>query len=60
MIGNWWNIKINRFTDKKAVSIMILSFECVKVPMPAHEVLPLMGYIFEASYSTSAMQANKI
>ena len=28
--------------------------------MPAHEVLPLTGYIFEASYSTSATQANKI
>ena len=26
--------------------------ECVKVPMPAHQVLPLMAYIFEASYST--------
>ena len=28
--------------------------------MPAHEILPLTGYIFEASYSTSATQANKI
>ena len=34
--------------------------ECVKVPMPAHQVLPLTAYIFEASYSTSATQANKI
>ena len=34
--------------------------ECVKVPMPAHHVLPLTVYIFEASYSTSATQANKI
>ena len=28
--------------------------------MPAHQVLPLTAYIFEASYSTSATQANKI
>ena len=28
--------------------------------MPAHKILPLTGYIFEASYSTSATQANKI
>ena len=35
-------------------------FECVKVPIPAHQVLPLKAYIFEASYSTSATQANKI
>ena len=34
--------------------------ECVKVPMPAHQVLPLTAYIFEASYSTSATQASKI
>ena len=34
--------------------------EGVKVPMPAHQVLPLTAYIFEASYSTSATQANKI
>ena len=34
--------------------------ECVKVPMPAHQVLPLTACIFEASYSTSATQANKI
>ena len=35
-------------------------WECVKVPLPAHQVLSLMTYIFEASYSTSATQANKI
>ena len=29
-------------------------------PMPAHYDLPLTGYIFEASYSKSAMWANKI
>ena len=34
--------------------------ECVKVPMPAPQVLPLTVYIFEASYSTSATQAKKI
>ena len=28
--------------------------------MPAHQVLPLTAYIFEASYSTSATQASKI
>ena len=41
---------------------MILFYytECVKVPMFVHQVLPLMGYIFEATYSTSATQANKI
>ena len=35
-------------------------FLSVKVPIPAHQVLPLKAYIFEASYSTSATQANKI
>ena len=35
-------------------------YECVKVPMPAHQVLPLMGYIFEASYSTSATGVNRM
>ena len=35
-------------------------FECVKVPIPAHQVLPLKAYIFEAKYSMSATQANKI
>ena len=34
--------------------------ECVKVPIPAHQVLPLTVYIFEASYSTSATHVNKI
>ena len=33
--------------------------ERVKVPMPAHQVLPLTGYIFEAIYSTSVTQASK-
>ena len=37
-----------------------LQRECVKVPMPAHRVLPLMGHIFESSYSMSAIPANKI
>ena len=36
------------------------SLECVKVPMSAHQVLPLTAYIFEATYSTAATQANKI
>ena len=39
---------------------LAVAIECVKVPMPAHQVLPLAEYIFEASYSTSATQANKI
>ena len=34
--------------------------ECVKLPVLVHQVLSLTGYIFEASYSTSATQANKI
>ena len=34
--------------------------KCVKVTTPAHQVLPLTRYIFEASYSTSATQANEI
>ena len=34
--------------------------ECVKVLKPAHQVLPLTGYIFEVINSTSATQANKI
>ena len=28
--------------------------------MPTHQVLPLTGYIFEASYSTPVKQANNI
>ena len=32
----------------------------IKVPMPAHQILPLTGYVFEASYSTLATHANKI
>ena len=39
---------------------MHLHRESVKVPMPADQVLRLTGYIFEASYSTSVTQANKI
>ena len=35
-------------------------YECAKVPILARQVLPLTGYIFEASYSMSATQANKI
>ena len=35
-------------------------WECVKVPMPAHQIFPLTVYIFEASYRMSATQANKI
>ena len=30
------------------------------MPVLAHQVLPLTGYIFETSYSTSATRANKI
>ena len=44
----------------KATLMLCCYQECVKVPMPAHQVLPLTAYIFEASYSTSATQANKI
>ena len=36
------------------------SMECVKVSMPAHQVLPLTAYIFKASYNTVATQANTI
>ena len=38
---------------------IILEYECVKVPVPAHQVLSLTWYIFEASCSTSATRANK-
>ena len=34
--------------------------ECVKIPMPAHQVLSLTGYNFGASFSTSATLVNKI
>ena len=44
----------------KATVMLCCYQECVKVSMPAYQVLPLMAYIFEASYSTSATQANKI
>ena len=42
------------------VDTNMVGLECVKVPMPAHQSLPLTAYIFEASYSTSTMQAKKI
>ena len=35
-------------------------YECVKVPMSAHQVLPLTGHIFEVNYSPSATWVNKI
>ena len=35
-------------------------YECVNVPMPADQVLPLTGYILEANYSTSITWINKI
>ena len=34
--------------------------ECVKVPVPARQVLSLTEYTFEASYNMSATQVNKI
>ena len=37
-----------------------LNVECVKVPVPAHQVLPLTAYILEAGYSMSTTQANEI
>ena len=38
------------FTYQKTLLHALLSrVESVKVPMPAHQVLPLTGYIFEAS-----------
>ena len=44
----------------KATLMLCCYQECVKVSVPAYQVLPLMAYISEASYSTSATQANKI
>ena len=38
---------------------LFIEQEYVEVPMLVHQVLPLTGYIFEASYSTLATQANK-
>ena len=32
-------------------------YECVKVPMPAHQALPLRRDIFELSYSISGRMA---
>ena len=34
--------------------------ECVKVSVAVHQVLPVTGYIFKASFSTSATRVNKI
>ena len=44
------------------IHIFVLKYQpgCVKAPMPAHQVLPLTAYIFEASHNTAATQANKI
>ena len=44
----------------KAILMLCCYQECVKVSVPAYQVLPLMVHISEASYSTSATQANKI
>ena len=49
-----------KFYVKKYNQFPFSTLECVKVPTPAHQVLPLTGYILEASYSTSATQTNKI
>ena len=34
--------------------------DCVKVPMAAHQVLPLTEYLFEVSNSTPATGVNRI
>ena len=44
---------VSRFSNQE------IYYECVKVPMPTHQVLPLVLHIFEASYSTSVTRINK-
>ena len=36
------------------------AWACVKVPVSAHQVLPIMGHIFDVSYRTSATWVTKI
>ena len=52
--------RLGKGRKRQACGHYSCSSECVKVPMLAHQVLHLMAYIFKASYSMSAMQANKI
>ena len=60
----WWLYVTNfckMYIQKSAIYFSLdFARECVKVQMPAHQVLPLMAYIFEASYSMSATQAKTI
>ena len=53
-------VKISPLAWWKLLVWSVQATRSVKVSMPAEQVLPLTGYIFEASYSTSATQINKI
>ena len=69
VVGKFWSLhnpqklcmcQISWFSRRSFMLTETLQdLECVKVPMPAHQSLPLTAYIFEA-YSTSTMQARKI
>ena len=67
IIKNWRRISLLNINTKLISKVLaerlknvLPSLECVKVTMPAHQVLLLTTYIFDASYGTSATQANKI
>ena len=53
---SWSMHKFSFFTYHEWTAARGNSLDRVKVPMLAHQLLPLTGYIFEASYSTSANQ----
>ena len=53
-------LNLRRKTDRNVRGYLLenhfwhLKLECVNIPVPAHQVLPLTEYIYEASYRTSA------
>lgn len=50
----------NTFKNSQFNTLLQGQIECVKVPMPACQNLPLTGYIFEVSYSMSVTQFNRV
>ena len=51
-IRHYWEFKCHY---KKAICFLftfsLRQCDCVRVPMPTHQVLPLTGYLFKAIYS---------
>ena len=57
---HWIHHAVKNRQYRLSLLLTLSCHECIKMPIPADQVLPLTGYILENSYSTSATQANKI